>query len=324
MAAHQRLLEVDSLLCAWPCRVSLMSPYLGKPWDGQCQTWKAKSGVLGLHLGGPGLEGSRCDQNIPEGPGHTARERTQRAGLVGRCWPLLCAWSSILQWISKAVGATRMVTLHQSFLGRHIECSAWPRGIVGHSPPTCCSRIQPGCCALGHERQGHSKVPLCLEPEAFQSCAGLAGAGTGALEGSAELFACILPRSPAAPWEVFNRAGFPCARLSLASVSLCVFQKMLSILHFLNPLIICLTVCLGRGKPKLRRISPTSLQVSSVNTHHSPAGWPNLPPNTGEALRKRWLVWALLWELTLHRALSTGGTEGNCKDGGGTRFVFRP
>lgn len=53
------------------------------------------------------------------------------------------------------------------------------------------------------------------------------------------------------------------------------FSKLLSIPHFSNQLIIQLTVCLDRGKPKLLRISPTSLQVNSINIYHSPAGFPN-------------------------------------------------
>ena len=107
------------------------------------------------------------------------------------------------------------------------------------------------------------------------------------------------------PWEVFKKACSLCIHLSLAYVSFCAFQNCCQSPHFSNQLIIQLIVCLDRGKPKLLRISPTFLQVNSINIYPSPAGFPNAGEVGWGGLGKRKLGVCPHWETGLCPLLAT-------------------
>ena len=97
----------------------------------------------------------------------------------------------------------------------------------------------------------------------------------GSWPGSRELSRVIFNTFPVITLGSVQQSLFPFHSSEPGFCQLLCFSKLLSISHFLNQLIIQLTVGLNRWKPKLCRISPISLQVNSVNMYHGPAALPN-------------------------------------------------
>lgn len=106
-----------------------------------------------------------------------------------------------------------------SFLVTHIWGSEFPCSRLGGYPNTCCSKSVPLKhlpFLNGEQRGGENSTQdrvLQTMPRAGSWC------------GSRELSRLIFNSLSVLPWDVFNKACSLCIHLSLASVSLCVFQN---------------------------------------------------------------------------------------------------